>query len=69
MKLQKEPFATFPNRAVSVSANYEKLGTLTVHFEGHRAGNLTYEYSWYTKEWKLINSMNGHTYDEIVWTN
>lgn len=69
MKLQKEPFAIFPNRAVSVSANYEKLGTLTVHFEGHRAGNLTYEYSWYTKEWKPINSMNGHTYDEIVWTN
>lgn len=69
MKLQKEPFATFANRAVSVSANHEKQGTLTVHFEGHREGNVTYEYSWSTKEWKPVNLMGGHVHDEIVWTN
>lgn len=69
MKLRKEPFATFANRAVSVSASHEKQGILTVHFEGHRAGNVTYEYSWGTKEWKPVSLMGGHVHDEIVWTN
>lgn len=65
----KEPFAVFPNYAVSASANEKKPGTLTVHFEADRNGNVTREYLWETKEWKSVNGLMGHCHDEIIWTN
>lgn len=69
LSLQQEPFAVFPNRAVSISSNLNKPGTFTVHFEAYRNGNITCEYSWETKEWKDIHHFSGHTHDEIIWAN
>lgn len=67
--LTKEPFAVFPNRAVSASANHDKPGTLTVHFTASRDGNVTFEYSWESKEWSSVHNAFGNTYNEIVWLN
>lgn len=64
-----EPYAVFPNRAVSVSANYENPGTLTVHFLAYRAGNVTYDFLYETKTWEPMDNSLGWTFDEMVWTN
>lgn len=62
-----EPYAVFPNRALSVSANYQQPGSLTVHFLASRNGNLTYRFTAATKEWESL--FGGYTFSEIVWTN
>jgi hypothetical protein len=66
--IEKEPFATHPNKALSASANYDKPGTLTVHFEAYRSGNISEELSLETQEWTSINPF-GVSFDEIVWIN
>ncbi len=65
--LLQEPFATYPNRVASVTSTPEQVGTFTVHFIAHRAGFLTEEFHWETKEWKSIEW--GSIFDEIVWGN
>lgn len=63
------PYAVYPNRAVSVSANYDNPGTLTVHFAANRAGNVTSDFLYETREWKPVNYALGLTADEMIWTN
>lgn len=66
MKLQ-EAFTTFPNRVASVTSNNKRRGSFTVHFIAYRAGFLTEEFIWDTKEWKSLTW--GGVFDEIVWAN
>lgn len=63
----KEPIAQYPNKALSAAANHDRPGTLTVHFEASRAGNVTEEYSFEKQEWTSVNEFG--TFDEIVWIN
>lgn len=65
--LTKEPIAQYPNKALSAAANHDRPGTLTVHFEAYRAGNVTEEYSFEKQEWTSVNVFG--TFDEIVWIN
>lgn len=68
--LSQDPIATFPNSALSVAANHNRPGTLTVHFESGRSdgnGNVTMEYSFDKQEWTPINEFG--SFDEIVWIN
>lgn len=67
LSLTKEPVASFSNKALSATANHDRPGTLTVHFEANRSGNVTFEYSFEKKEWTSINVFA--SYDEIVWIN
>lgn len=67
LSLEKEPVASYPNKALSATANYDKHGTLTVHFEANQSGNITSEYSFEKKEWTPINVFG--SFDEIVWIN
>lgn len=67
LSLTKEPIASYPNKALSATANYNRPGTLTVHFEANRSGNVTSEYSFEKKEWTPINVFG--SFDEIVWIN
>lgn len=67
--LAHEPLAVFPNRALSVSANYDRPGTLTVHFHATRSGYVTFEYHWDSNEWNSMPGVAGNSFDEIVWTN
>lgn len=67
LSLTKEPVASYPNKALSATANYDRPGTLTVHFEANRGGNVTFEYSFEKKEWTPINVFG--SFDEIVWIN
>lgn len=64
-----KPYAVFPNRAVSVSANYDNPGILTVHFLARSAGNVTENFSYDTKEWKTVDAAFGYSFDEVIWTN
>lgn len=64
----KEPFTTFPNKALSASANPDIPGVLTVYFEAYRSGNIAEEFMFDSKEWKPINEI-GTGFDEIVWIN
>ncbi len=66
--LSEEPVASFPNKALSASANHERPGTLTIHFEGSRNGNITFEYSFEKQEWTPFLDF-GIAFDEIVWIN
>ena len=65
--LAKEPIAQYANKALSAAANPDRPGTLTVHFEAYRAGNVTEEYSFEKQEWTSVNVFG--TFDEIVWIN
>ena len=67
MSLAKEPVASYPNKALSAAANHDRPGTLTVHFEANRSGNVTSEYSFEKQEWSPINVLG--SFDEIVWIN
>ena len=70
LSLSKDPIASFPNYALSASANQDRPGTLTVHFESGRSdgnGNVTMEYSFDKQEWTPINEFA--SFDEIVWIN
>lgn len=67
MKLTKKPISSYPNKALSAAANNDRPGTLTVHFEANRSGNVTSEYSFEKKEWTPINAFG--SFDEIVWIN
>ena len=62
-----DTIASYPNKALSATANYNRPGTLTVHFEANRSGNVTSEYSFEKKEWTPINVFG--SFDEIVWIN
>ncbi len=64
-----KPYAVFPNCALSVSADYQQPGSLTVHFVAYRTGNVTYNFIADTKEWNSVDYAFGETFDEIVWTN
>lgn len=63
LALTKEPVAM----ALSATANYDRPGTLTVHFKANRSGNITSEYSFEKKEWTPINVFG--SFDEIIWIN
>lgn len=63
-----EPCSTFAGRALSVSANYDRPGTLTVLFETGGTGRKIMEFSLDGKVWKSVDE-EGCAYDEIVWTN
>lgn len=65
--LTKEPVVSYPNKALSATVNYDRPGTLTVHFETDRSGNVTSEYSFEKREWTPINVFG--SFDEIVWIN
>ncbi len=67
LSLTKEPVASYPDKALSATANYDRPGTLTVHFEANQSGNITSEYSFEKKEWTPINVFG--SFDEIVWIN
>lgn len=67
LSVSPNPIATFANEALSAAANPDRPGTLTVHFEASRSGNVTSEYSFDKQEWTPIN-VSG-TFDEIVWIN
>lgn len=67
LALTKEPVASYPNMALSATANYDRPGTLTVHFKANRSGNITSEYSFEKKEWTPINVFG--SFDEIIWIN
>lgn len=67
LSLMKEPITSYPNKTLSATANYDRPGTLTVHFEANRSGNVTSEYSFEKKEWSPINVFG--SFDEIVWIN
>lgn len=64
----EEPFATFPNKALSIAANPDTPGVLTVYFEAYRSGYIAEEFMFDSKEWKPINEI-GTGFDEIVWIN
>lgn len=67
MKFPEIPFVTYPNQALSASANNDRPGTLTIHFKAYRSGNVTQEYSFDKKEMNSINYFS--SFDEIVWIN
>ncbi|MDE7347636.1 MAG: DUF4784 domain-containing protein [Muribaculaceae bacterium] len=67
LSLSNEPIAAFPNKALSAAANPDRPGTLTVHFEASRSGNITSEYHFDKQEWTPINVFG--SFDEIVWIN
>lgn len=67
LSLTKEPVVSYPDKALSATANYDRPGTLTVHFEANQSGNITSEYSFEKKEWTPINVFG--SFDEIVWIN
>lgn len=67
LSFSQEPIASYPNKALSAAANHDRPGTLTVHFEASRSGNVTSEYSFDKQEWTPINAFG--TFDEIIWIN
>ncbi|MDE5872188.1 MAG: DUF4784 domain-containing protein, partial [Muribaculaceae bacterium] len=67
LSLSNEPIAAYPNKALSAAANHDRPGTLTVHFEASRSGNVTSEYDFNRQEWTPINASG--SFDEIVWIN
>lgn len=67
LSLAKEPMTSYPGKALSATANYDRPGTLTVHFEASQGGNQTSEYSFGEQEWTPINVPG--SFDEIVWIN
>ena len=67
LSLSNEPIAAFPNKALSAAVNPDRPGTLTVHFEASRSGNVTSEYDFNRQEWTPINASG--SFDEIVWIN
>ena len=67
LSFAKEPVASFPGKALSATANSDRPGTLTVHFETSQGGNQTSEYSFGKQEWTTINVPG--SFDEIVWIN
>lgn len=67
LSMSQDPIASFTNQALSAAANHDRPGTLTVHFEALRSGNVTLEYSFDKQEWTPINEFG--TFDEIVWIN
>lgn len=67
MKFSENPFITYPNQALSASANNDKPGTLTIHFKAYRSDNVTMEYSFDKQEMNGIEHFS--SFDEIVWIN
>ncbi|MFR4303973.1 MAG: WD40-like domain containing protein [Bacteroides thetaiotaomicron] len=65
--ISKNPFTSCSNKVLSVTSNPDRPGTLTVHCEAYRAGNVTFELSLQNNEWTFINQMG--SFDEVVWIN
>ena len=68
LSFSQEPIATYPNKALSATTNPDRPGTLTVHFDASRSGNITSEYSLVKREWTPFVEF-GASFDEIVWIN
>lgn len=62
-----EPFAKYPYKALSATANHDRPGTLTVHFKTQDNGNITSELSFESQKWTDISTSG--TFNEIVWIN
>lgn len=64
----KTPVARYTDCAISVTANYNRPYTITVHFHESEKNNSICEYSFETQQWKEI-ALSKVPFDEIVWTN
>ena len=62
----KEPFATFPNSARSVTMLAQDTETMKIYvlFEGYRNGRLIYAYDLVKKDWQQVT--DNYPYSEIV---
>ena len=62
----KEPFATFPNSARSVTMLAQDTETMKIYvlFEGYRNGRLIYAYELVKKDWQQVT--DNYPYSEIV---
>lgn len=67
LAISKVPFTSCSNKVLSVSSNPDRPGTLTVHCEAYRAGNVTFELSLQNNGWTFTNQMG--SFDEVVWIN
>lgn len=63
----KEPFATFPNPARSITMLAEDTETLKLYilFDTNRSGRLIYAYDLVSKDWQSVPGI-GYPYSEIV---
>ncbi len=63
----KEPFATFPNPARSITMLAENTETLKLYvlFDTYRGGRLIYAYDLVSKDWQSVPGI-GYPYSEIV---
>lgn len=63
----KEPFATFPNPARSITMLAEDTETLKLYvlFDTYRGGRLIYAYDLVSKDWQSVPGI-GYPYSEIV---
>lgn len=63
----KEPFATFPNPARSITMLAEDTETLKLYvlFDTNRGGRLIYAYDLVSKDWQSVPG-TGYPYSEIV---
>ena len=63
----KEPFATFPNPARSITMLAEDTETLKLYvlFDTYRGGRLIYAYDLVSKDWQSVPGI-GYSYSEIV---
>lgn len=63
----KEPFATFPNPARSITMLAEDTETLKLYvlFDTNRGGRLIYAYDLVSKDWQSVPG-SGYPYSEIV---
>lgn len=63
----KEPFATFPNPARSITMLAEDTETLKLYalFDTNRSGRLIYAYDLVSKDWQSVPGI-GYSYSEIV---
>lgn len=67
--LLEEPFATLPNKVISITNRLDRPGTFTVLSADENGKRTISDYDYNTKEWKLYDELSDVPYGSIVWAN
>lgn len=67
--LLEEPFATLPNKVISITNRLDRPGTFTVLSADENGKRTISDYDYNTEEWKLYDELSDVPYSSIVWAN
>lgn len=67
--LLEEPFATLPNKVISITNRLDRPGTFTVLSADENGKRTISDYDYSTKEWKPNDELSEVPYNTIVWAN